>query len=56
MLKYYIDLADECGKQIFLQIIFCSQISGTIEDPTVYKEIKAVLQKLGYAKTAPDPQ
>ncbi|PNF42888.1 Acyl-CoA synthetase short-chain family member 3, mitochondrial [Cryptotermes secundus] len=32
------------------------KISGTIEDPTVYKEIKAVLQKLGYAKTAPDPQ
>ncbi|XP_021942773.1 acyl-CoA synthetase short-chain family member 3, mitochondrial isoform X2 [Zootermopsis nevadensis] len=32
------------------------KISGTIEDPTVYKEIKAVLQKLGYAKIAPDPQ
>uniref|UniRef100_A0A1B6EB89 Acyl-CoA synthetase short-chain family member 3, mitochondrial n=1 Tax=Clastoptera arizonana TaxID=38151 RepID=A0A1B6EB89_9HEMI len=31
------------------------KIPGTIEDPTVYKEIKRVLQKLGYAKTAPDP-
>ncbi|XP_034253372.1 acyl-CoA synthetase short-chain family member 3, mitochondrial [Thrips palmi] len=32
------------------------KIPGTIEDPTVYREIKMVLQKLGYAKTAPDPE
>jgi len=32
------------------------QISSTIEDPTVFREIKKVLQKLGYAKLAPDPQ
>ncbi|XP_014272884.1 acyl-CoA synthetase short-chain family member 3, mitochondrial [Halyomorpha halys] len=32
------------------------KISSTIEDPTVYKEIKAALQKVGYAKGAPDPQ
>uniref|UniRef100_A0A1B6GN44 Acyl-CoA synthetase short-chain family member 3, mitochondrial n=1 Tax=Cuerna arida TaxID=1464854 RepID=A0A1B6GN44_9HEMI len=31
------------------------KIPGTIEDPTVYKEIKHVLQSLGYALTAPDP-
>lgn len=32
------------------------KISSTIEDPSVYREIKQVLQKLGYAKLAPDPQ
>ncbi|XP_053981523.1 acyl-CoA synthetase short-chain family member 3, mitochondrial [Hylaeus volcanicus] len=32
------------------------KISSTIEDPSVYREIKEVLQKLGYAKLAPDPQ
>lgn len=32
------------------------KIPGTIEDPSVYKEIKMVLQKLGYARTAPDPE
>ncbi|XP_066998771.2 acyl-CoA synthetase short-chain family member 3, mitochondrial [Anabrus simplex] len=32
------------------------KIPGTIEDPTVYRDIKLVLQSLGYAKTAPDPQ
>ncbi|XP_069698687.1 acyl-CoA synthetase short-chain family member 3, mitochondrial isoform X3 [Periplaneta americana] len=32
------------------------KISGTIEDPTVYQDIKKVLQKFGYARTAPDPQ
>ncbi|KAF6205389.1 hypothetical protein GE061_019560 [Apolygus lucorum] len=32
------------------------KISPTIEDPTVYKEIKAALQKVGYATEAPDPQ
>ncbi|EFN78203.1 Acyl-CoA synthetase short-chain family member 3, mitochondrial [Harpegnathos saltator] len=32
------------------------KISSTIEDPTVFHEIKEVLQKLGYAKLAPDPQ
>lgn len=32
------------------------QISGTIEDPSVYLNIKQVLQKLGYAKNAPDPE
>ncbi|XP_073980398.1 acyl-CoA synthetase short-chain family member 3, mitochondrial isoform X2 [Rhodnius prolixus] len=31
-------------------------ISSTIEDPSVYKEIKAAFQKVGYAKSAPDPQ
>ncbi|XP_014259510.1 acyl-CoA synthetase short-chain family member 3, mitochondrial [Cimex lectularius] len=29
-------------------------ISAAIEDPTVYKEIKKALQKVGYATTAPD--
>lgn len=37
-------------------MIFNFQIPSTIEDPTVYREIKQVLQKLGYAKQAPDPQ
>jgi hypothetical protein len=55
MLKYYTDVVAISAKQFILHIL-CSQISGTIEDPTVYTEIKAVLQKLGYAKTAPDPQ
>ncbi|XP_052119919.1 acyl-CoA synthetase short-chain family member 3, mitochondrial-like [Frankliniella occidentalis] len=32
------------------------KIPGTIEDPSVYREIKMVLQKLGYARTAPDPE
>ncbi|XP_076167653.1 acyl-CoA synthetase short-chain family member 3, mitochondrial [Ptiloglossa arizonensis] len=32
------------------------KISSTIEDVSVYREIKEVLQKLGYAKLAPDPQ
>lgn len=32
------------------------KISSTIEDVSVYHEIKEVLQKLGYAKLAPDPQ
>lgn len=32
------------------------KIPGTIEDPTVFREIKEVLQKLGFAKFAPDPQ
>ncbi|XP_075228259.1 acyl-CoA synthetase short-chain family member 3, mitochondrial isoform X2 [Lycorma delicatula] len=32
------------------------KIPSTIEDPTVYKEIKRALQSVGYAKTAPDPQ
>ncbi|XP_076669967.1 acyl-CoA synthetase short-chain family member 3, mitochondrial [Andrena cerasifolii] len=32
------------------------KISSTIEDASVYHEIKEVLQKLGYAKLAPDPQ
>ncbi|XP_020286313.1 acyl-CoA synthetase short-chain family member 3, mitochondrial isoform X2 [Pseudomyrmex gracilis] len=32
------------------------KIPSTIEDPTVYREIKEILQKLGYAKLAPDPQ
>jgi len=32
------------------------QIPSTIEDPMVFHEIKEVLQKLGYAKFAPDPQ
>jgi propionyl-CoA synthetase len=32
------------------------QISSTIEDPLVYMNIKQVLQNLGYAKNAPDPE
>lgn len=32
------------------------KISGTIEDPTIYKDIKLILQKHGFARTAPDPQ
>lgn len=32
------------------------KISGTVEDPSVYKDIKITLQHLGYARTAPDPQ
>jgi propionyl-CoA synthetase len=31
-------------------------IPGTIEDPGVYTEIKAALQRLGYAVNAPDPE
>jgi len=31
------------------------KIGATIENPSVYKEIKAALQKAGYATTAPDP-
>lgn len=33
-----------------------SQISATVEDPSVYKDIKLTLQKVGYALSAPDPQ
>lgn len=32
------------------------QISGTVEDPTIYRDIISTLQKLGYARTVPDPQ
>ncbi|XP_043282355.1 acyl-CoA synthetase short-chain family member 3, mitochondrial [Venturia canescens] len=32
------------------------KIPSTIEDASVYPNIKAVLQKLGYAKMAPDPE
>ncbi|KAK9890129.1 hypothetical protein WA026_008938 [Henosepilachna vigintioctopunctata] len=32
------------------------RIPGTVEDPSVYKNIKITLQKLGYACSAPDPQ
>ncbi|XP_063241065.1 acyl-CoA synthetase short-chain family member 3, mitochondrial [Bacillus rossius redtenbacheri] len=32
------------------------KISGTIEDPSVYKDVKRALQTLGYARMAPDPQ
>ncbi|XP_050454414.1 acyl-CoA synthetase short-chain family member 3, mitochondrial isoform X1 [Cataglyphis hispanica] len=32
------------------------KIPSTIEDPTVFREMKEVLQKLGYAKLASDPQ
>lgn len=31
-------------------------LPGTIEDPTVFKEIRRALQELGYAMTVPDPQ
>ena len=44
--KTIADLAD--GKQV--------KIPPTIEDPTVYKNIKLSLQKIGYAINAPDPQ
>ena len=44
--KTIADLAD--GKQI--------KIPPTIEDPSVYKNIKLSLQKIGYAINAPDPQ
>lgn len=30
-------------------------LPGTIEDPTVFKDIKRALQELGYAMNAPDP-
>lgn len=32
------------------------KLPGTIEDPTVFHDIKRVLRELGYAKNAPDPQ
>ncbi|KAK6641040.1 hypothetical protein RUM44_012739 [Polyplax serrata] len=32
------------------------KISGTIEDPTIYKDIKNILQKHGYARIVADPQ
>ncbi|EEB15004.1 luciferase, putative, partial [Pediculus humanus corporis] len=32
------------------------KISGTIEDPTIYKDVKNILQNYGYARTAPDPK
>lgn len=31
-------------------------LPGTVEDPSVFKEIRRALQELGYAMTAPDPQ
>lgn len=31
-------------------------LPGTIEDPTVFGDIRRALQELGYAQTAPDPQ
>lgn len=31
-------------------------LPGTVEDPTVFKEIRRALQELGYAMTAPDPK
>lgn len=30
-------------------------LPGTIEDPSVYHDIRRALQELGYAQTAPDP-
>lgn len=30
-------------------------LPGTIEDPTVFHDIRRALQELGYAQTAPDP-
>lgn len=32
------------------------QLPATIEDPTVFKDIRRALQELGYAMTAPDPE
>lgn len=31
-------------------------LPGTIEDPSVFDDIRRALQELGYAQTAPDPQ
>lgn len=31
-------------------------LPGTIEDTSVYKDIRRALQELGYAKVAPEPQ
>lgn len=31
-------------------------LPGTVEDPSVFKEIRRALQELGYAMTAPDPK
>lgn len=31
-------------------------IPSTIDDPSVYTNIKSVLQSIGYAKNAPDPK
>lgn len=30
-------------------------LPGTVEDPTVFKEIRRALQELGYAMSAPEP-
>lgn len=30
-------------------------LPGTIEDPSVFTDIRRALQELGYAQTAPDP-
>lgn len=30
-------------------------LPGTIEDPTVFHDIRRALQELGYAQAAPDP-
>lgn len=30
-------------------------LPGTIEDPTVFKDIRRALQELGYAQTSLDP-
>lgn len=32
------------------------KLPPTVEDPTVFAEIKVALQKLGYAIDAPDPE
>lgn len=47
---------DRIQNTLLLLIFVMLQISGTIEDPSVYLDIKKVLQKLGYAKNAPDPE
>lgn len=30
-------------------------LPGTIDDPTVFNDIRRALQELGHAQTAPDP-
>lgn len=30
-------------------------LPGTVEDPTVFQDVRRALQELGYAMTAPDP-
>lgn len=31
-------------------------LPGTVEDPSVFEDVRRALQELGYAMTAPDPK